>query len=128
MNMSDVLFDFGKYTLKPEAREKLAKVSGILLAYPGLSIEVDGHTDNVGSDGFNQTLSEERANAVREYLVQQGVPLNAVSAKGFGKTAPIASNDTPTGRAQNRRVELVVSGQAIGTNFDHALGQSAGRR
>jgi outer membrane protein OmpA-like peptidoglycan-associated protein len=128
MNMSDVLFDFGKYTLKPEAREKLAKVSGILLAYPGLSIEVDGHTDNVGSDAFNQRLSEERANAVREYLVQQGVSLNAVSAKGFGKTAPIASNDTPTGRAQNRRVELVVSGQAIGTDFDHTLGQSAGRR
>jgi len=128
MNMSDVLFDFGKYTLKPEAREKLAKVSGILLAYPGLSIEVDGHTDNVGGDSFNQTLSEERANAVREYLVQQGVSLNAVSAKGFGKTAPIASNNTPSGRAQNRRVELVVSGQAIGTAFDHSLGQSAGRR
>jgi outer membrane protein OmpA-like peptidoglycan-associated protein len=129
MNMSDVLFDFGKYTLKPEAREKLAKVSGILLAYPGLSIEVDGHTDNVGSDTFNQTLSEERANAVREYLVQQGVSFDALSARGFGKTSPIASNDTPTGRAQNRRVELIVSGQAIGTDFNNnTLGQSAGRR
>lgn len=120
MNMSDVLFDFGKYTLKPEAREKLAKVSGILLAYPGLSIEVDGHTDNVGSDEFNQRLSEQRAGAVRDYLVQQGVSLTAVSAKGFGKTAPIASNDTSSGRAQNRRVELVVSGQAIGTDLTNS--------
>ena len=113
MNMSDVLFEFGKYTLKPEAREKLAKVSGILLAYPGLTIEIDGYTDNIGSDEFNQTLSEERAGAVRDYLTSQGVPAGSITAKGFGKTNPVASNDTPQGRQQNRRVELVVSGDAI---------------
>lgn len=113
MNMSDVLFEFGKYELKPEAREKLAKVSGILLAYPGLTIEIDGYTDSIGSDGYNQTLSEERAGAVRDYLTSQGVPPDAVTSKGLGKTNPVASNDTPLGRQQNRRVELVVSGDAI---------------
>ena len=113
MNMSDVLFDTGKYTLKPLAREKLAKAAGVLLAYPGLSIEVDGHTDNVGSDEFNQTLSVERASAVRDYLIQQGVPAASINAQGFGKTQPIASNETAAGRQQNRRVELVVSGDAI---------------
>jgi outer membrane protein OmpA-like peptidoglycan-associated protein len=113
MNMSDVLFEFGKYTLKPEAREKLAKVSGILLSFPGLTLEVDGYTDNVGSDEFNQTLSEERAGAVRDYLTSQGVPFGSITTKGFGKTNPIASNDTAEGRQENRRVELVVSGDAI---------------
>jgi outer membrane protein OmpA-like peptidoglycan-associated protein len=116
VNMSDVLFDTGKYSLKPGAREKLAKVAGILLAYPGLTIEVDGHTDSVGSDEFNQTLSEQRAGAVRDYLVQQGVSANAVTAKGFGKTQPVASNDSSAGRLMNRRVELVVSGDAIAAN------------
>jgi len=113
MNMSDVLFEFGKYTLKPVAREKLAKVAGILLAYPGLSIEIDGYTDIVGSDEFNQTLSEERASAVRDYLTSQGVATGSLTARGFGKTNPVASNDTPQGRQRNRRVELVVSGDAI---------------
>jgi outer membrane protein OmpA-like peptidoglycan-associated protein len=116
VNMSDVLFDTGKYTLKPGAREKLAKVAGILLAYPGLTIEVDGHTDNVGRDEFNQTLSEQRATSVRDYLVRQGVSSNAVTAKGFGKTQPVASNDSSAGRLMNRRVELVVSGDAIAAN------------
>ena len=113
MNMSDVLFEFGKYELKPAAREKLAKVSGILVAYPGLTIEVDGYTDNIGSDEFNQTLSEERAGAVRDYLTSQGVSSGSITSKGFGKTNPVASNDTSQGREQNRRVELVVSGDAI---------------
>jgi len=115
VNMSDVLFDFGKYTLKPDTREKLAKVSGIILAHPGLRIEVEGHTDSVGSDEFNQKLSEQRAGAVRDYLTGQGVAQNMVSARGFGKSQPVASNDTADGRARNRRVELVVSGEAIGT-------------
>jgi outer membrane protein OmpA-like peptidoglycan-associated protein len=113
MNMSDVLFEFGKYDLKPEAREKLAKVSGILLSFPGLTLEVDGYTDNIGSDEFNQKLSEERAGAVRDYLVSQGVSSDSISTKGFGKTNPIAPNDTSEGRQENRRVELVVSGDAI---------------
>ncbi len=114
VNMSDVLFDTGSYTLKPGAREKLAKISGILLAYPALKVQVEGHTDSVGSDDFNQRLSEQRAQSVREYLVDQQVPANAVTAFGFGKTKPVATNDTAEGRQQNRRVELVVSGDAIG--------------
>lgn len=114
VNMSDVLFDTGKYTLKPGAREKLAKVAGILLAYPGLAIEVGGYTDNVGSDAMNQRLSENRADSVRDYLVEQGVAAAEVTAKGFGNTDPVVSNDDATGRQQNRRVELVVSGESIG--------------
>jgi outer membrane protein OmpA-like peptidoglycan-associated protein len=114
VSMSDVLFDTGKYSLKPGAREKLAKVAGILLAYPALNIEVGGYTDNVGSDEMNQTLSENRAGSVRDYLVQQGVLTNSVSARGFGNTLPVASNDNSAGRQQNRRVELLVSGEAIG--------------
>jgi len=122
--MSDVLFDTGSYTLKPGAREKLAKISGILLAYPGLKIQVEGHTDSVGSDDFNQRLSEQRAGMVRDYLVDQLVPATAVTARGFGKTKPVASNDTPEGRQQNRRVELVVSGDAIGDSVDAPGGGS----
>jgi outer membrane protein OmpA-like peptidoglycan-associated protein len=114
VNMSDVLFDFNKYTLKPEAREKLAKVSGILLAYPNLKLQVEGYTDNIGSDEYNQKLSEQRADSVRVYLVSQSVTDSNVSAKGLGKNDPIADNSTDKGRAQNRRVELVVSGAAIG--------------
>lgn len=117
VNMSDVLFDTAKFTLRPGAREKLAKVSGILLSHPGLRIEVEGHTDSVGGDEYNQKLSEERAGAVRDYVTQQGIPMTSVSAKGFGKTQPVASNDTAAGRQQNRRVELVVSGEIIGQSI-----------
>ena len=122
VSMSDVLFDTGKFSLKPGAREKLAKVAGILLAYPGLSIEVGGYTDNVGGDAMNQTLSENRADSVRDYLVQEGVPMNSVSAKGFGNTLPVASNDSSAGRQQNRRVELLVSGDAIGNPVNATTG------
>jgi outer membrane protein OmpA-like peptidoglycan-associated protein len=114
-NMGDVLFETGKYELKPTARERLARISGILLAYPSLNVAVEGHTDSVGSDDFNQKLSEQRAEAVRQYFVENGVAEAAVSARGFGKTQPVASNDTAEGRQKNRRVELVVSGEAIGT-------------
>jgi len=114
VSMSDVLFDTGKYSLKPGAREKLAKVAGILQSYPGLNIEVGGYTDNVGGDGMNQKLSENRAGSVRDYLVQQGVKTGSVSARGFGNTLPVASNENSAGRQQNRRVELLVSGDAIG--------------
>jgi outer membrane protein OmpA-like peptidoglycan-associated protein len=114
VNMSDVLFDFNKYTLKPEAREKLAKVSGILLSYPNLKLQVEGYTDSIGSDDYNQKLSEQRADGVRDYLVSQSVPDNNISARGFGKSDPVADNSTSQGRAENRRVELVVSGAAIG--------------
>lgn len=122
VSMSDVLFDTGKFSLKPGAREKLAKVAGILLAYPGLNIEVGGYTDNVGGDAMNQTLSENRADSVRDYLVQEGVAANSVSAKGFGNTLPVASNDNSAGRQQNRRVELLVSGDAIGNPVNATTG------
>jgi outer membrane protein OmpA-like peptidoglycan-associated protein len=122
VSMSDVLFDTGKYSLKPGAREKLAKVAGILLAYPGLNIEVGGYTDNIGAEDMNQRLSENRAGSVRDYLVEQGVTTNAVSAKGFGNTMPVASNDNATGRQQNRRVELLVSGDAIGNSANTTTG------
>jgi outer membrane protein OmpA-like peptidoglycan-associated protein len=115
VSMSDVLFDTGQYSLKPGAREKLAKVAGILIAYPSLIIEVGGYTDNVGGDDMNQKLSENRAGSVRDYLVGQGVGANSVSAKGFGNSLPVASNENASGRQENRRVELVVSGDAIGT-------------
>ena len=116
VNMSDVLFDTAKYTLRPGAREKLAKIAGILLAHPSLKLEVEGHTDSVGGEEYNQRLSEQRASAVRDYLVQSGISMNNVTAMGFGKTRPVVSNDTASGRQQNRRVELVVSGDEIGNN------------
>lgn len=116
VNMSDVLFDTGQHTLKPGAREKLAKVSGILLAHPGLKVEVEGHTDSVGGEEYNQALSERRADSVKSYLTGQGLQFGSITAKGFGEEHPVASNDTVEGRQQNRRVELVVSGDVIG-NF-----------
>jgi outer membrane protein OmpA-like peptidoglycan-associated protein len=122
VSMSDVLFDSGRFSLKSGAREKLAKVAGILLAYPGLNIEVGGYTDNVGGDEMNQTLSENRAGSVRDYLVQQGVLANSVSSRGFGNTLPVASNDNSAGRQQNRRVELLVSGEAIGSPVNPTTG------
>src|SRR5580704_14391669 len=114
VNMSDVLFDTGSYTLKPGAREKLAKISGILLAHPGLTLQIEGHTDSVGTDDFNQQLSERRSDSVRDFLAEQGVPASSITARGFGKTQPVATNDTADGRQRNRRVELVVNGAAIG--------------
>ena len=114
VNMSDVLFDTGKYTLKPGTQVALAKVSGILAAYPSLKLQVEGYTDSVGSDEYNQKLSENRAGAVKDFLVSQGVSINNISAAGYGKSNPVADNGTAAGRAQNRRVQLVVSGDAIG--------------
>jgi outer membrane protein OmpA-like peptidoglycan-associated protein len=114
VNMSDVLFDFNQSSLKPGAREKLAKISGILLAYPSLHVSVEGHTDSVGTDEYNQTLSEKRAGAVRDYLTTNGINQANVAAVGMGKADPVASNDTAAGRQQNRRVEMVVSGDVIG--------------
>jgi outer membrane protein OmpA-like peptidoglycan-associated protein len=117
VNMSDVLFDFGKYTLRPETREKLAKISGIVLAHPGLRLDVEGHTDAIGSEEFNQKLSENRAATVREYLIAQGLNGDSVTARGLGKTQPIAPNDTAANRQKNRRVEMVISGEIIGTKL-----------
>jgi len=114
VNMSDVLFDTAKFTLRPEAREKLAKVAGIVSGHPGLRLDVEGHTDNVGGDDYNQKLSEERGGSVRDFLITQGMARTSVASTGFGKTQPVASNETVSGRQQNRRVEMVVSGEIIG--------------
>jgi outer membrane protein OmpA-like peptidoglycan-associated protein len=117
VNMSDVLFDTAKFSLRPAAREKLARVAGILEGHPGLRMQVEGYTDSVGGDDYNQQLSEHRATSVRDYLTGAGIPEASVTAKGFGKTEPVASNDTSAGRQQNRRVELVVSGDLIGSEI-----------
>jgi outer membrane protein OmpA-like peptidoglycan-associated protein len=124
VNVSDVLFDFNKFTLKPGAREKLALVAGILLAYPGLKIQVEGHTDSVGTDEYNMKLSQQRADAVREYLTAQNVPPNFLSAMGMGKGDPVATNATAAGRQRNRRVEMIVSGDAIGVTESSSSGSS----
>lgn len=117
VNMSDVLFDTAKYSLKPGAREKLAKVAGIIISHPGLKIAVEGHTDSVGGDEYNMKLSENRAGSVRDYLVTEGVNADSITAQGFGKTKPVADNATAAGRQANRRVELVVSGEILGTSI-----------
>ncbi len=115
VNIPDVLFDSAKFSLRPIAREKLARVGGIISGHPGLRLEVEGHTDSVGGDSYNQKLSEQRGEAVRDYLTQQGMQGGSVTTRGFGKTQPVASNETASGRQQNRRVELVISGEIIGT-------------
>jgi outer membrane protein OmpA-like peptidoglycan-associated protein len=113
--MSDVLFDFNKSSLRQAAREKLAKISGIILSHPGLLLEVDGYTDSIGTDEYNMKLSEQRAGGVRSYLIGEGISPDTISARGFGKDNPVASNETAAGRQKNRRVEMVVSGDIIGT-------------
>ena len=115
VNMSDVLFDTAKFTLRPVAREKLSQLSGIVIAHPSLKLEIEGHTDSVGTDEYNMTLSQNRAGAVRDFLTQHGMNTSSISSRGFGEGQPVASNDTSPGRQQNRRVELVVSGDEIGT-------------
>ena len=114
VNLSDVLFDTGSATLKPGAREKLARVAGILSAHPDLHIEIEGHTDSVGSDDYNLGLSQRRAASVQTYLLQQKISPSAVDTEGFGESRPVATNDTAAGRQQNRRVEIVVTGESIG--------------
>ena len=117
VNMSDVLFPTGQHSLQPLAREKMAKVAGIVSGHPGLRLAIEGHTDSVGEDAYNQRLSEQRGEAVRDYLIQQGMPSASITTKGLGETQPVASNDTAEGRKQNRRVELVISGEVIGSEI-----------
>jgi outer membrane protein OmpA-like peptidoglycan-associated protein len=122
VNIGDVLFASGSATLRPEAREKLARFSGIVLAYPDLRLATEGHTDNVGSLEMNQKLSEDRAQAVREYLISQGVPSDSVTARGMNFSDPVADNDTAAGRSKNRRVEIIISGEIIGSEVSSAFG------
>ena len=117
VNMADVLFDTARFDLRPIAREKLARFSGIVLAHPGLNLAIEGHTDSTGSDEFNQKLSEQRAESVRKYLIEQGLSDSSLTATGFGKSMPIADNSTGAGRQQNRRVEIIISGEVIGTKI-----------
>jgi outer membrane protein OmpA-like peptidoglycan-associated protein len=119
-NLADVLFATGKFELQPPAREALAKFSGIVLAHPGLKMQVEGYTDSVGSDTFNQALSENRANSVRAYLIAQGIDPASIAALGYGKSNPVASNDSAAGRQQNRRVEIIISGEIIGSQIGGA--------
>jgi outer membrane protein OmpA-like peptidoglycan-associated protein len=117
VNMGDVLFDTGKSDLRSGAREALAKLTGIVLNYPSLRLAIEGYTDSTGSADFNQTLSEKRAAAVRDYLTSQGLDAGTLSAQGFGMNNPVADNKTAEGRQKNRRVEIVVSGEVIGTQI-----------
>src|SRR5262245_3167742 len=114
VNLSDVLFDVDRSTLKPGAREKLARIAGILATHPDLTIEIEGHTDSTGSDAYNQRLSERRAESVHAYLSQQGIGRAVVGTVGFGEERPVATNGTAAGRQMNRRVEIIVSGESIG--------------
>jgi outer membrane protein OmpA-like peptidoglycan-associated protein len=123
--MADVLFKVGKYALSTEAQLKLAKLSGIIEAHPGLNLAIDGYTDNTGTLALNMTLSQQRADAVRQFLIEQGLSPDTISAKGLGPTDPIADNSTPAGRKQNRRVDIVVSGQVIGIDITASKQQDA---
>ncbi len=117
VNMQDVLFDTAKYTLKEPAKLALARIAGIVVSHPGLNLQIEGYTDSTGTAQFNQKLSEQRANAVRDFLMQQGINTQTMTAVGYGENYPVASNDTSAGRKLNRRVELVVSGEVIGVKI-----------
>jgi outer membrane protein OmpA-like peptidoglycan-associated protein len=110
ISLSDILFDVNKATLKPGAEANVRRIAAILQQYPDKQISVEGHTDATGSDAYNQKLSEDRAASVRAALVAGGVSPSVITSRGFGKTQPVATNDTPAGRQQNRRVEVVVLG------------------
>lgn len=117
VNMADVLFDFGKYNLKTDTQIKLAKLAGIIQAHPGLRLAIEGHTDNIGGDEANMKLSQQRADCVLDFLVQQGLGRDGVTAVGLGKAEPVADNSTSEGRQQNRRVEIIISGEVIGAKI-----------
>jgi outer membrane protein OmpA-like peptidoglycan-associated protein len=117
VSMADVLFETGKYSLSTDAQLKLAKLAGIIQAHPGLNLAIEGYTDATGGNEMNLKLSQQRAEAVREFLVAQGLPANVITATGFGEANPIADNATPAGRKANRRVEIILSGEVIGAKL-----------
>jgi outer membrane protein OmpA-like peptidoglycan-associated protein len=117
VNMADVLFETGKYALSQDAQLKLAKLSGIIQAHPGLNLAIEGHTDTTGTADFNMKLSQQRADTVREFLISQGLSPDTITAKGMGQDNPVADNSTAAGRKQNRRVEIIVSGEVIGAKL-----------
>ncbi len=114
VNMADVLFELAKYALSSDAKLKLAKLSGIIQAHPGLNLAIEGYTDSSGTAEFNMKLSQQRADTVRQFLIAQGLSPDGITAEGFGDADPIADNSTPAGRKLNRRVEIIVSGEVIG--------------
>jgi len=117
VNMADVLFETAKYKLSTDAQLKLAKLSGIIQAHPGLSLTIEGYTDTTGTPDFNLKLSQQRADAVRDFLISQGLTPDTITANGLGQDHPVADNATAEGRKQNRRVEIIVSGEAIGAKL-----------
>ena len=112
VNLPDILFDTGKATLRSEAREVISRIAGVLMIAQGITLKIEGHTDSVGGDEYNQKLSEQRAGSVKEYLEKAGVKPELITIEGFGKTQPIADNNSAAGRQKNRRVEIVISDQA----------------
>ncbi len=114
VNMADVLFESGKYALSTDAQLKLAKLSGIIQAHPGLNLAIEGYTDNTGTPEFNLKLSQQRADAVRAFLISQGLAPDSITSTGIGQASPVADNNTAAGRKLNRRVEIIVSGSVIG--------------
>ena len=119
VNMADVLFETGKYALSSDAQLKLAKLSGIIQAHPGLNLAIEGYTDTTGTAEFNMTLSQQRADTVRTFLITQGLSPDTITAKGLGESNPIADNSTAAGRKLNRRVEIIVSGSIIGVQISN---------
>ena len=119
VNMADVLFQLGKYELNSDAQLKLAKLSGIIQAHPGLNLSIEGYTDTTGTAEFNMTLSQQRADTVRQFLIAQGMSPDTITSKGLGEADPIADNSTPAGRKLNRRVEIIVSGEVIGVRISN---------
>jgi outer membrane protein OmpA-like peptidoglycan-associated protein len=117
VNMADVLFQTGRYELSTDAQLKLAKLSGIIQAHPGLNLAIEGYTDTTGAADFNMKLSQQRADTVRQFLISQGLSADAITSKGLGEADPIADNSTAAGRKLNRRVEIIVGGKVIGVSL-----------
>ena len=109
LTLGDTLFATGKSELKSGASANLDRITAFLSEYPKRTAAIEGFTDSMGSDDMNQSLSERRANAVKNYLVNQGVSSARLTASGRGENSPIADNDSAAGRQQNRRVEVVIN-------------------
>jgi outer membrane protein OmpA-like peptidoglycan-associated protein len=117
VTVTDALFGAGKFDLRLDARDRLARFSGIVLAHPGLNLEVEGHTDNTGGGQLTQKLSEQWAQTVRGFLIKLGLPGDSMTAVGFGRELPVADNSAAAGRQKARRVDLIVSGEVIGVKI-----------
>jgi len=108
VRLNNIFFDFGKSTLRAESFPELNRIVSLMSLNPALEIEIAGHTDNTGADNFNLQISDERAKAVKAYIISKGISETRISAKGYGKTKPVAGNDTEAGKQLNRRVEFTI--------------------